>query len=312
MGVHAPEMLGPHRALPPGTGGEAGSVGVPTLAAAWPVWSAPVAVMAAFAGVAFAPAAVEAVAGVFGVQVTAAHTPAGVSLATEAMREGCVLLSVVSVAWWFTRSQRATERAAPSRTVDWTTALIGIAGVLVLVYAFDAVLGGVFGTRHLRTPFTPIGPVGSVPFLLDVLITIGLAPVCEELLFRGYVFPALCRWRGWLPAALITGVGFGALHLPVYTVLACVPLAVFGVGLCALYRYTGSVVPCMVAHSLNNAAAYAAGDHLVALERGIILIAGPVLVLGLMRLLSRSGTVRLLAGATPPASAPVAHFLPTA
>jgi membrane protease YdiL (CAAX protease family) len=264
-------------------------------------------VIAAFAGVAVAPAAVEALAGAFGVHVTAGHTPAGISIGTEAMREACVLLAAISMAWWFTRSRQKSTRLASPTSVDWTTALVGIAGVLILVFGLGGVLSAVFGSAHVRTPFTPNAPVGSVPFLLDIAIVIGLAPVCEELLFRGYVFPALSRWRGWVPAALITGVGFGALHLPEYSFLACAPLALFGVGLCTLYRYTGSVVPCMVAHSLNNAAGYAAGAHLASWERGILLIAGPVLVLVLARLLSRTRTVGLLAS-----SAPVDDLLPAA
>ena len=35
------------------------------------------------------------------------------------------------------------------------------------------------------------------------------------------------------------------------------PLAALGFGLCLLYRYTGSLYPCMVAHSLNNSIAFA-------------------------------------------------------
>jgi len=40
--------------------------------------------------------------------------------------------------------------------------------------------------------------------------------------------------------------------------LDLVPLAGLGFGLCLLYRYTGSLYPCIVAHSLNNSLAFAA------------------------------------------------------
>ena len=39
--------------------------------------------------------------------------------------------------------------------------------------------------------------------------------------------------------------------------LDLVPLAALGFGLCLLYRYTGSLYPCIVAHSLNNSIAFA-------------------------------------------------------
>ena len=40
--------------------------------------------------------------------------------------------------------------------------------------------------------------------------------------------------------------------------LDLVPLAALGFGLCLLYRYTGSLYPCIAAHSLNNSLAFAA------------------------------------------------------
>jgi membrane protease YdiL (CAAX protease family) len=39
--------------------------------------------------------------------------------------------------------------------------------------------------------------------------------------------------------------------------LDLVPLAALGFGLCLLYRYTGSLYPGIVAHSLNNSIAFA-------------------------------------------------------
>lgn len=130
--------------------------------------------------------------------------------------------------------------------------------------------------------------------MLGVLITIGVGPVFEEILFRGYVFTALARWRGVWPAAVITGVGFGAIHLLAYPPLQCAPLAVLGVGLCVLYRYTGSLVPGMVVHGLINAAGYAADAHLSAGQRVVLLAAAPIAVLAIMRVIARSRTIRTL------------------
>jgi hypothetical protein len=83
-----------------------------------------------------------------------------------------------------------------------------------------------------------------------------VAPICEEFLFRGYIFTALRNWRGTLPAALITGLVFGGVHYGSAPTLDLVPLAALGFGLCLLYRYSGSLYPCMIAHSLNNSIAF--------------------------------------------------------
>ena len=77
--------------------------------------------------------------------------------------------------------------------------------------------------------------------------------VGEELLFRGYIFRALRNWRGFAPAAIITGLIFGAVHIGSSPIGYALPLAAFGFGLCLLYQWTGSLYPCIALHALNNA-----------------------------------------------------------
>ncbi len=62
--------------------------------------------------------------------------------------------------------------------------------------------------------------------------------------------------RGTMTAAVITGLLFGGVHAFSAPALDLLPLAALGFGLCLLYRYTGSLYPCMVAHSLNNSVAF--------------------------------------------------------
>jgi membrane protease YdiL (CAAX protease family) len=88
-----------------------------------------------------------------------------------------------------------------------------------------------------------------------VLITV-VAPLGEEIFFRGYFFAALRNWRGWLPAAVITGLVFGAIHIGSSPIGFTVPLAFFGFLLCVLYQRTGSLYPCIALHALNNSFAF--------------------------------------------------------
>ena len=82
-----------------------------------------------------------------------------------------------------------------------------------------------------------------------------LAPIAEELFFRGFCFTALRRTLGMLPAAVLTGIIFGAIHLGGTDIEFIVPLMVFGFFLCLLYVWTDSLLPCIVLHALNNALA---------------------------------------------------------
>jgi len=89
---------------------------------------------------------------------------------------------------------------------------------------------------------------------LLVLFMVAVAlPLGEEFIFRGYIFRALSNWRGTLPAAALSGVGFAATHIGWLPIGAVVPAAVFGFGLCLLSHWTGSLYPPLALHALSNA-----------------------------------------------------------
>lgn len=79
-----------------------------------------------------------------------------------------------------------------------------------------------------------------------------LAPVMEELVFRGAITRELLRrYRPWV-AIVISGFFFGLIHFnPVQSVFAFL----LGILLAWLYWRTRSLVPCIVYHVLNNSIA---------------------------------------------------------
>lgn len=128
---------------------------------------------------------------------------------------------------------------------------------------------------------------------LTAALTCVIAPVCEEFLFRGFIFRALRNWRGTFPAALITGVLFGAVHAGSAPASDLVPLGVFGFLLCLLYRYSGSLYPCIALHSINNSIAFAALEEW-SVAGGFALIVGALaVILALALALKRAGVIGL-------------------
>jgi membrane protease YdiL (CAAX protease family) len=93
---------------------------------------------------------------------------------------------------------------------------------------------------------------GAVP--VQVLLIVIAAPVSEEVCFRGMLFGGLRRNFARIPAALVTGLIFGGLHA-LTGVTAVPPLIVFGFVLSLLYEKTGSIVPGILLHMLNNSVA---------------------------------------------------------
>lgn len=96
---------------------------------------------------------------------------------------------------------------------------------------------------------------GSLPFQI-FLIAIA-APVSEEIFFRGMLYGGLRRRMPMVVAALVSAVVFGGLHAAT-GVSTVPPLIAFGFILALLYERTGSIVPGILLHALNNSVALAA------------------------------------------------------
>ena len=96
----------------------------------------------------------------------------------------------------------------------------------------------------------------AVAFLVAVV-----APMAEEFFFRGFFFGALRNWKGPWPAAVITGLVFGAIHVGSAEAAFLLPLAFFGFALCLLRERTGSLYPGIALHCVNNSLAFGVSQH---------------------------------------------------
>lgn len=80
-------------------------------------------------------------------------------------------------------------------------------------------------------------------FVASLLVRVIVPAVVGEILLRGFAFPALSRWRGPVPAALIVAVLFGGVADLGSDAAVAVPSMLLGGILCALYVGTGSLLP---------------------------------------------------------------------
>ncbi len=93
---------------------------------------------------------------------------------------------------------------------------------------------------------------GQDPLALGMMVfaAVIVAPVCEEVIFRGYLYPVAKKYAGATVAALFSALVFAGAH---GNVAALIPLFVFGLVLVAVYEYTGSIWAPVGVHFLFNA-----------------------------------------------------------
>jgi membrane protease YdiL (CAAX protease family) len=102
--------------------------------------------------------------------------------------------------------------------------------------------------KLLQTATNPV--VISLMAVAAVLV----APICEEIVFRGYLFPFAKKYTGTWVAAICSGLIFAAAH---GSLAALLPLFIFGVVLAMLYEKTGSIWAPIAVHFCFNGATVA-------------------------------------------------------
>ncbi len=88
---------------------------------------------------------------------------------------------------------------------------------------------------------------GSVPLLL--LVAVVVAPLGEEIFFRGFVFGGLRSRLGFAWASGLSAALFAGIHLMPWSL---VPLFAVGLGTAVVYERHRSLAACMMAHAAYN------------------------------------------------------------
>jgi membrane protease YdiL (CAAX protease family) len=89
---------------------------------------------------------------------------------------------------------------------------------------------------------------------LMAIAAVIVAPIAEEVVFRGYLYPAAKHFCGPVGGILFSSLVFAAAH---GNVVAIAPLFLLAVLLCLIYEFTGSIWANISVHFLFNAATVA-------------------------------------------------------
>jgi membrane protease YdiL (CAAX protease family) len=232
----------------------------------WPWWTAPAALFGGLLLAAVGGLVVDIPAALFGVSITSSSIPGWLEIVDTVVQDAAFVLVAVLLAKVGGRTVRAWQFGLQRPCIGWLSPRLGwlwalglILVTLLTFLVFSAIWAEILNVNTKEKLLEQLGAnEGTTLLLLSAWLTCVVAPICEEFLFRGFIFRALYNWRGLWPAALITGLVFGGVHTGSAPVVDLIPLASLGFGLCLLYRYTGSLYPCIATHCLNNCLAFGA------------------------------------------------------
>lgn len=140
------------------------------------------------------------------------------------------------------------------RPAGWKPIVLGSIGTLILSVAVSRVGPEVKGMQAVEEVIRQ--PHALVP---SVLVLGGLAPVAEELIFRGLLYGWVSGRWGTRAGFVVSSIAFAAAHYEPAHILLVLPLGfLFGY----LRRRTDSLLPSIAAHIVNNSFAVLAAAYL--------------------------------------------------
>jgi len=145
-------------------------------------------------------------------------------------------------------SHLGLKRTTRTQLIRW-----GIGGgfmLFALILVMGLVLEKVFPQMPPQAFEWVLRQVSSTKEFVVLLVIVSvIAPLAEELYFRGFVYPVFRRYTGVTAGIILSGVFFGAAHFDVWRFI---PLSLGGALLALVYEKSGSIFPCWLTHGLWN------------------------------------------------------------
>src|SRR3954454_15745821 len=217
----------------------------------WPAWYGIGALVMAVIVTGIASGILLAIVKAFGVNVDASSSGATLvaTLIQDAALAGCAIVLAANVA-------APTPAQFGLRGVPFKRGLKWGAIAFAIYFAFQLIYAAAIHPDEKQTTLKDLGAGhGLATTILIGVLVVGVAPAIEEFFFRGFFYGALRTRYSFLIAAVIDGLVFGAVHAPT-GIQAVPPLIVLGIAFCVAFEATGSILPGIVLHSLNNMVAF--------------------------------------------------------
>lgn len=171
---------------------------------------------------------------------------------------GLTIGMVVGVPWWLKKYRTSTDEIGLKNWPRWLDLLLAPAGFLVYLLISGLLVW--FAMQYLtfidfqQTQDTGFSGLSQrYEYILAFLTLVVIAPVAEEVLFRGYLFGKLRKYVPLWVAILITSVLFAFVHGAWNVAIDVFALSIV---LCVLRVVANSLWPSILLHMIKNFIAF--------------------------------------------------------
>ena len=168
------------------------------------------------------------------------------------------LAVVIFVPWKIFKFKTTRDEVGMRGLPTWTDMLLAPIGFVVTLFAaggltllMKAILPGVNWEQTQEVGYSNLYQLSD--FVMAFVCLVILAPLCEEIIFRGWLYGKLRFKMPALPAILIVSVLFGIMHGQ-WNV--GVTVFAMSLGMCVLREFTGTIWAGVLLHMIKNGIAF--------------------------------------------------------
>jgi membrane protease YdiL (CAAX protease family) len=170
------------------------------------------------------------------------------------------LVVSIMVPWWALRKKTTRDELGLRGAPTWTDLLLAPIGLIVALLAAGAltalmmaIMPGIDWQQTQTVGYNRSMMYHAGNFILAFSCLVVLAPVCEEIIFRGWLYGKLRFRMPAIPAILITSVLFGVMHGQWNVGVTVFAMSVV---MCVLRELTGTIWSGVILHMLKNGVAF--------------------------------------------------------
>ena len=168
------------------------------------------------------------------------------------------LIIVIGVPYLLAKSKTTLVQLGVNRVLSWADIGLGLVGFIpyiaikiLLVTVVALLFSGYDGNQVQDIGFSTVSSQGNM--ILAFITLVIVAPVAEEIVFRGYLYGKVKKYIGTIGATLLVSACFGLVHLQPNLIVDTFAL---GVILCVLRELTGSIWAGVILHMIKNGIAF--------------------------------------------------------